>query len=73
MNRTQKVMYRNWYSSIGNVQAGVPQGSVLRPLLFLLYVNDVADNMVPYSRLFWRGYDFGLFWRFLKIHQNKNR
>ena len=52
MNRTQKVMYRNLYSSIGNVQAGVPQGSVLGPLLFLLYVNDVADNMVSLCRLY---------------------
>jgi hypothetical protein len=52
MNRTQNVMYRNWYSSIGNVQAGVPQGSVLTPLLFLVYVNNVADNIVSLSRLY---------------------
>lgn len=47
-NRTQKVMYRNIFSSVGHVKACVPLGSVLGPLLFLLYVNDVAENMILY-------------------------
>lgn len=51
-NRTQKVMYRNIFSSLGHVKAGVPQGSVLGPLLFLLYVNDVAENMISACRLY---------------------
>ncbi len=43
-NRTQQTEINGILSDTGIIKHGVPQGSVLGPLLFLLYINDISES-----------------------------
>ena len=50
--KTQRAVLNGQHSKWSNISAGVKQGSILAPILFLIYINNLSDNLSTNPKLF---------------------
>ena len=67
LDRTQRVVVNRIQSLAAQVTSGVPQGSVLGPILFLMFINDISDDVRNTLKLF--ADDFKIY-KTIKSHQD---
>ena len=51
-DRKQRVVQNGQNSTWVNVETGLPQGSILGPLIFLIYINELSENLMSNPKLF---------------------
>ena len=68
-NRKRRVVLSNKFSSCLPVQSGVPQGSILGPLLFILFINDIYETISPETKISLYADDTKI-WRNMKSYQD---
>ena len=52
LDRKQRVIVGNNKSEWASVKSGIPQGSVLGPILFVIFINDLPDHLKSYTKIF---------------------
>ena len=67
LKERQRVVLNGCQSYWKTIEAGVLQGSVLDPLLFLVYINDLSENILANMKLF--GDDSSLFCRVSELNE----
>ena len=51
-NRKQRVVLNGAFSEYSSIESGIPQGSILGPLLFLIYINDLEKTIKSNIKFF---------------------
>ena len=69
-NREQRVVLNGQTSEWRKINSGVPQGSVLKPILFLIYIYDLPDGLTSTCKIF--ADDTSLFSKVLNIDESAN-
>ena len=69
-NREERLVLNGQTSEWRKINSGVPQGSVLGPLIFLIYINDLPDGLTSICKVF--SDDTSLFPTAFNIYESAN-